>query len=88
MKTSSRSPPLIDCAKTVLQQATQRFGTQPCFLKLPQVKSMTTLSRATIYRRMKEDDFPKAIRLGTRLTVWIDLEVSAWIEQQIARRRS
>lgn len=78
----------IDRLREALQQTRDRHGGKPQFLRLPDVKRMTALSRASVYKRMKAKSFPQAIRLGARFTVWIDLEVQAWIQQQIATSRA
>jgi|TARA_B100000959_G_scaffold132498_1_gene138891 prophage regulatory protein len=58
-------------------------------LRLPAVKARTGLSRSTIYLRISEGRFPKAISLGGRAVGWIEAEVNDWLNQQIkASRRS
>ncbi len=58
-------------------------------LRLPAVKAHTGLSRSTIYLRISEGRFPKAISLGGRAVGWIEAEVNDWLNQQIkASRRS
>ena len=88
MKTSSSMAPSSEALRATLQQAQDRYGTKPNFLRLPEVKRMTAMSRASVYKRMKARNFPQAIRLGSRLTVWIDLEVQDWIQEQIALGRA
>jgi prophage regulatory protein len=58
------------------------------FIRLPEVKRMTGLSRASIYKRKKSGDFPAAVNLGCRLTVWVDTDIHAWMKAQIERNRS
>jgi prophage regulatory protein len=55
-------------------------------IKLPLVKEMTTLSRATIYRRMDENKFPKQIDLLGRAVAWVEQEVLDWIDERIEDR--
>ena len=58
-------------------------------LRLPDVKARTGLSRSTIYLRISEGTFPKAISLGGRAVGWIEAEIQQWVQQQIdATRRS
>ena len=40
-------------------------------LTLKQVKVITLLSTATIYRLIKEDKFPKQIKLAERTSRWV-----------------
>ena len=55
-------------------------------IKLPLVKEMTTLSRATIYRRMDEKKFPKQADLLGRAVAWVEQEVLDWIDERIEDR--
>jgi prophage regulatory protein len=59
------------------------------FLRLPQVKDRTGLSRSEIYRRAAKgpDAFPQPVRLGRRCTVWASDEVDAWIQARVASSR-
>ena len=53
------------------------------FLRLPQVKQSTGLSKSTIYARIAEGTFPKQISLGPRLVVWVESDIQNWIGLQI-----
>ena len=54
------------------------------FLRLQQVKSVTGLSKSSIYARISEGAFPKQIPLGPRLVVWVESDIQNWISQQIS----
>lgn len=56
-------------------------------LRLPSVKSRTGLSRSTIYLRMSQGTFPKAVPLGARAVGWIEAEIDAWLTEQIENAR-
>lgn len=56
-------------------------------LRLPQAKSITGLSRSTIYLRISQARFPKPISLGGRAVGWIESEIQSWIDEQIAYSR-
>ena len=47
-------------------------------IRLKQVKEMTTLSNATIYRLIAKGSFPKQAVIGVRAAVWIEDEVVAF----------
>ena len=53
-------------------------------LRRPQVEEMIGLSRSTIYLRIEQGTFPKPIPLGGRLIGWLESDIQAWIDQQIA----
>jgi len=56
-------------------------------LRLPDVKSITGLSKSTIYARIAEGTFPKQVPLGPRLVVWIESDIHNWIDTQISAVR-
>jgi len=56
-------------------------------LRLPAVKARTGLSRSTIYLRISEGRFPKAISLGGRAVGWIETEINQWLNRQIEASR-
>ena len=55
-------------------------------LRLKQVKEITLQSTATIYRLMKEDKFPKQIKLSERTSRWIESEIIEVINQKMSER--
>ncbi|MDG9926547.1 MULTISPECIES: AlpA family phage regulatory protein [unclassified Pseudomonas] len=61
---------------------------QPCrFIKLREVKALTTLSTSELYRRIAAGTFPRQVMLGPKSAVWIEAEVTAWCEARIAESR-
>ena len=52
------------------------------FLKRKEVETATTLSKASIYRRMGEGTFPKPVPVGLRAVAWLESDVAAWQQQQ------
>jgi len=56
-------------------------------LRLPQVKSITGLSKSTIYSRIAEGTFPKQIPIGPRLVVWVESDIQNWIAEQVSAAR-
>ena len=57
------------------------------FLRLPEVKATTGLSKSTIYSRIAEGTFPKQIPLGQRLVVWVESDIQNWISEQVTAAR-
>lgn len=55
-------------------------------LRLPKVIELTGLSRASIYRYINTESFPRPINIGPRSVGWIKMEVEAWINERIAKR--
>jgi prophage regulatory protein len=56
-------------------------------LRLPAVKAKTGLSRSTIYALVALGTFPAALILGPNTVGWLEADVEAWIEKQIAASR-
>ena len=60
-------------------------------LRLPALREKlgsinTPVGATTIYRWMKEANFPRPIKLGRRVALWDEGEVNAWIEQRAGFR--
>ncbi|EGX6956817.1 AlpA family transcriptional regulator [Aeromonas hydrophila] len=55
-------------------------------IKLKDVTEMTTLSKATIYRLMKQGSFPGPIRLGPKCVAWKQSEIIEWVELKASAR--
>lgn len=60
---------------------------QTTILRLPEVKARTGLSRSTIYARISEGRFPKAISLGDRAVGWLEHEIQEWVDLRISESR-
>ena len=48
-------------------------------VRLPEVMTLTGLSKTVIYRRMKRGEFPTAIDLGGRAVGWRIRDVTNWL---------
>lgn len=46
-------------------------------LRLPDIKRLSGLSRSSLYNRIKDGTFPKAIRLGPRAVGWPESDIEA-----------
>lgn len=57
------------------------------FIKLAEVRTLTTLSTSEIYRRIAADTFPAQVTLGPKSVAWIEAEVLAWCEARIDASR-
>lgn len=57
-------------------------------IKIKEVSALTSLARATIYKYVAEEVFPKQVSLGANCVAWVESEVLEWIEQKIAQRDS
>ena len=55
-------------------------------IKLNEVKQITTLSTASIYRQIKDKSFPRQIKLGERSSAWFYEEIMQWLEDKRIER--
>ena len=49
------------------------------FIRLRRVIERTSLSKATIYRKVKARTFPEPRQLGANCVGWYESEIDAWI---------
>ena len=57
------------------------------FIRLSEVQRRTGYSKAWIYRLLKENRFPKSVKIGSRSIAFIESEIDEWFEQRIAESR-
>lgn len=57
------------------------------FLRRRAVEAKTGLSRSDIYAKMQRSEFPRAIRLSSRVVVWIESEIEEWMVARIDEAR-
>jgi prophage regulatory protein len=58
-----------------------------CFIRLPQVKQRTALSRSSIYAKIARGEFPSPVNLGARAVAWLDDEITKWISDRVNASR-
>jgi prophage regulatory protein len=57
-------------------------------IRLPEVMTMTGLSRSSIYERKSRGSFPQSISIGARAVAWDSTQIEKWIEEQIEASES
>ena len=58
------------------------------FLRLPDVKSVTGLSKTSLYALIREKSFPAPVRLSPRAVAWLKSEVRQWVVERVHASRS
>lgn len=58
----------------------------PTLIRLPSVCARTGMKKSQIYLLASRGEFPQPVKLGRHATAWVELEVSKWIQDRIARR--
>ncbi len=66
--------------------ATGALPAERRILRRAEVEQKVGLKRAQIYTLMREDKFPKAIRLGVRAVGWDSVEIDQWILDRLKMR--
>ena len=54
---------------------------------MTELEALTCLSKPTIYQMIREDRFPRQVRLGPNKVAWLRSEVLAWIGQRASERK-
>jgi prophage regulatory protein len=65
---------------------TDPVSSQPILISGKEVCRRTSLSRASLYRLMAQDAFPKSVALHGVRKAWIESEVGDWVAARIAAR--
>ena len=55
-------------------------------IRISEVKRLTGLSTATLYRKISGREFPRPVQLGVAARAWLLSEVQDWIARRIALR--
>jgi len=58
------------------------------FIRLPEVKAVTGLSKTSLYALIKEKSFPAPVRLGPRAVAWVKSEIRQWAVERVRASRS
>lgn len=58
------------------------------FLRLPEVKAITGLSKISLYTLIREKSFPAPVRLGPRAVAWVRSEIRQWAVERVHASRS
>ena len=54
-------------------------ATNDRLLRLSEVQTRTALGRSTIYRLMRNGDFPEPLKIGARAVRWRESEIEEWL---------
>jgi prophage regulatory protein len=58
------------------------------FLRLPEVKTVTGLSKSSLYALIRAHSFPAPVRLGPRTVAWVRSEIKQWATERVLMSRS
>ena len=49
------------------------------YVRLSKLIEIVPMSKATIWRKLKDGSFPQPIKLGKRITAWRMDDIAAWV---------
>ncbi|CAK9884224.1 MAG: hypothetical protein XXXJIFNMEKO3_00606 [Candidatus Erwinia impunctatus] len=55
-------------------------------IRLSEAQRRTGYSKAWIYRLIKQQRFPKSVKIGSRAVAFVESEIDTWINERIAER--
>ena len=58
------------------------------FLRLPSVIDKVGLSRSQIYKLIQRGDFPEPVKIGPKISVWIEEKLEMWMDAQVPQQAS
>ncbi|MGR5340161.1 helix-turn-helix transcriptional regulator [Vibrio astriarenae] len=64
----------------------EHFPATTRLMRLKEVIQVTGMSRSSIYCRINEGNFPRAVSLSERSVAWVEEEVQGWISAKILQR--
>ena len=64
---------------TILCMAISTHDIPERLLTRHEVEERVGLKRSSIYRLMRDDDFPEPIKVGIRAVRWLETEINSWL---------
>ncbi len=55
-------------------------------IRLTEVLRICGMSRSTLYKNIKERQFPEPLRISARSVAWLQSEVQEWVELKVKLR--
>jgi prophage regulatory protein len=69
-------------------ERSQKSSDGVIFLRLPEVKTITGLSKSSLYALIRANSFPAPVHLGPRTVAWVRSEVNQWAAERVLTSRS
>jgi prophage regulatory protein len=58
--------------------------TSLAILRCREVIKRTGMSKATLYRRIADGEFPRSVSLGGSMVGWLESEINNWIASRVS----
>ncbi|GDX04844.1 AlpA family transcriptional regulator [Buttiauxella sp. A111] len=55
-------------------------------IRIADVMNITGLKKSTIYMKVKSNEFPTQVQIGSNSVAWVENEVQQWIKGNVKRR--
>ena len=78
------APVQIDGSHSALPSSADEVS----FLRLPEVKLVTGLSKSSLYALIRANSFPAPVQLGPRTVAWVKSEIKQWAAERILTSRT
>jgi prophage regulatory protein len=83
-----KKPPQSQDSTHASLQGTADAPDEVSFLRLPEVKLLTGLSKSSLYALIRANSFPAPVRLGPRTVAWVRSEIKQWAAERVLTSRS
>ncbi|MCS3600988.1 prophage regulatory protein [Buttiauxella sp. BIGb0471] len=57
-------------------------------IRITDVINLTGLRKSTIYLKVKNNEFPTQVHIGTKSVAWVESEVQDWIKGNLIKRNN
>jgi prophage regulatory protein len=57
------------------------------FIRMPDLRQKVGLSKSQIYKLIQQEEFPEPVKLGRKVSVWVDSEVEEWMSSKLPIRQ-
>lgn len=55
-------------------------------LRRPEVQSLTSLSRSSLFALVAAGRFPRPVRVSSRRVAWLQTDIEAWLAEKVSAR--
>jgi prophage regulatory protein len=86
-RSNRKKPPFSQKPAQLNQDMPLSRSDDVAFMRLPEVKAVTGLSKSSLYALIKEKSFPAPVRLGARAVAWVKSEVRQWAAERVHASR-
>lgn len=87
VNSGDQKPPMREIRASSDTSQASRILEDVTFVRLPEVKAITGLSKTSIYELIRANSFPPPVRIGSRSVAWIKVEIREWALDRVRESR-